>query len=112
VLDVATLNFNGDELWWLQIGPGAHESQPTRAEDNEESLRGCLVIAEETAATKGYALLNSARCTHSWPTGRRRTPSHFRGGAHRNRKDKDDVGGLVSAASRMASERRGPFAFA
>ena len=51
--DVASLSLDGNELWWLQDGPGAHERQPTCAGENDEGLRGSFVFAEATDTTKG-----------------------------------------------------------
>jgi superfamily II DNA or RNA helicase len=53
VLDIATLNLDGNELWWLQSGPGAHEGQPASAEENDETLRGRFAFVEETNTARG-----------------------------------------------------------
>lgn len=53
LLDIATRDLSGNELWWLQSGPGAHTSEPVSADENAEHLRGMFRFVEETGSTKG-----------------------------------------------------------
>ncbi|MEA2497369.1 MAG: hypothetical protein QOJ29_5280 [Thermoleophilaceae bacterium] len=53
MLDVAVINIDGNELWWLQSGLGAHASEPRDAEENDARLKGRFSFVEGTDTTKG-----------------------------------------------------------
>lgn len=53
VPDYATIAQAGNEIWWLQTGIGAHDTQPTQAADVEASLSGRFVFAQESDTSVG-----------------------------------------------------------
>lgn len=53
MLNFATHDIGGNELWWLTSGPGAWDTRPVDAETAESSLRGQFVFSEDTPSSPG-----------------------------------------------------------
>ena len=51
--DIAIDEVDGNELWWLQRGPGAHRARPEKADLAHEALAGSFVFAAESETAKG-----------------------------------------------------------
>ena len=53
MVDINRRKVEGNEIWWLAEGQGAHGSEPRTANEVAASLKGCFAFVEETADEPG-----------------------------------------------------------